>query len=174
MQNKRQDFTFIELLIVIVVIFILSGMFMLAGRQAQAAAKATKIVSGLAGVKTAVLTWYRENMDKIKNDGTINGTKPDDYFKTTSFSDYLNAKDFAIGTSEGNYQVVSGKTSDGNPVWYVCYHLENKPDKKDIKARLADKALAQPGHLLQNDSGSKWDEYSNGDDIYMEILVFNY
>ena len=177
MGHKRQGFTLVELLIVIVVIGILGGMFMLAGGQAQSAAKATKIVSGLAGVKTAILTWYRENTDKIKNDGTINGTVPvpSAYFTAERLSKYLNAgKDFKMeSNARGCYEVVCEKNNNGKPTWYVCYYLEDKTDKKDIIARLYDKALAQPGHLLQY-SGSKWDEYSNGEKIYMEILIFNY
>ena len=183
MGHKRQGFTLVELLIVIVVIGILGGMFMLAGGQAQSAAKATKIVSGLAGVKTAVLTWYRENTDKIDNDGKIDGTEPSAYFTAEFFTDsnsnndrrtYLNAgKDFTMGSSGGNYQVIKDTTSDNKQVWYACYHLEDKPDRNDIKARLYDKALAQPGHLLQKD-GSKWKDYLDSDDVCMEILIFNY
>ena len=176
MGHKRQGFTLIELLIVIVVIGILGGMFMIAGGQAQLAAKATKIVSGLSNVKTAVLTWYGENTDKIKNDGTINAAEsaPSAYFTAEKLSKYLNAgKDFTIGALGGNYQVIKDTTSDNKQVWYACYHLEDKPDRNDIKARLYDKALAQPGHLLQKD-GSKWKDYLDSDDVCMEILIFNY
>ena len=179
MGHKRQGFTLIELLIVIVVIGILGGMFMIAGGQAQSAAKATKIVSGLSNVKTAVLTWYGENTDKIKNDGTINAAEsaPSAYFTAEKLSKYLNAgKDFTIGALGGNYQVIKDTAGDNKPAWYACYHLESKPDKKDVIARLYDKALAQRGHLLQK-SESGWEDFSNNpeaDKIYMEILIFNY
>ena len=151
---------------------------MLAGGQAQSAAKATKIVSGLAGVKTAVLTWYRENTDKIDNDGKIDGTEPSSYFTADKIKKYLNVgNDFTIGTSGGNYEVKLIDNNDSKPTWYVCYYLEDKPDKNDIIARLADKALAQSGDLWQK-NGS-WRNYSTdvtsgNDDIYMEILIFNY
>ena len=177
MGHKRQGFTLVELLIVIVVIGILGGMFMLAGGQAQSAAKATKIVSGLAGVKTAVLTWYRENTDKIDNDGKIDGTVPEPsaYFTAERLSKYLNAgKDFKMeSNARGCYEVFCEKNNNGKPTWYACYHLDDKPDRNDIKARLYDKALAQPGHLLQKD-GSKWKDYLDSDDVCMEILIFNY
>lgn len=181
MRHKRQGFTLIELLIVVVIVVILSGLLMFAGSEGQSMAMATKIVNGLTDVKMAVLTWYRNNTDKIDSNGKINGTDPGTYFTTDLIKKYLNVKsDFAVGSAEGNYQVILAKTEINKkagkdkhyPAWYACYHLEDEEDKAAIIDKLYDKAYAH-GYLLQGGS-ENWTRYSNSDDVCMEIIIFNY
>ena len=62
-EMTRKGFTLVELLIVIVVIGILSAMMMLSSTEAVASAKANNIVSNLRNMKTAVLSYYADNMD---------------------------------------------------------------------------------------------------------------
>lgn len=176
MRYKKNAFTLIELLIVIVVVVMLSAMMIFAGGEAQAMAKATKIVNGLSDMKMSVLTWYRDNMDKINKEGKINGIDPKDFFTTAVIKKYINtAKDFAMGSAAGNYEIILTQNSKSKPTWYACYHLENKSDKNDIKEKLkdkaADKSVAQ-GELWQRPKN--WEKYIDADEIYMQILVFNY
>jgi len=174
MRHKRQGFTLIELLIVVLIVVILSAMFMLAGGEAQSMAKATKIVNGLTDIKMAVLTWYRNNTGKIDKDGKINGKAPEDFFTTAKIKKYLNAaSNFAMGSSSGCYQVVLKQNNKSKPAWYACYYLEDSSDKNDIKNKLMDKAAAFENNLFQGDSKS-WTKYTDADQIYMPVLVFNY
>ncbi|MBQ9419346.1 MAG: prepilin-type N-terminal cleavage/methylation domain-containing protein [Synergistaceae bacterium] len=64
---KRQGFTLVELLIVIVVIGVLSAMMMLSSTEAVSSARASDIVSDLRNLKTAALAWYADNLDYIEN-----------------------------------------------------------------------------------------------------------
>ena len=127
----------------------------------------------------AVLTWYRENTDKIKNDGTINGTEPSAYFTADKLKKYLNVKnDFAISVGnedkEGSYKVERGNNNQGRPTWYVRYHIESLSDKKDIIDKLANKAADRAeghGYLLQgeptNSGNGNWQYYSNAAKNYI-------
>ena len=53
--SKCKAFTLVELLIVIVVIGVLSAMMMLSSTEAVSSAKATKIISDLRNLKTAMI-----------------------------------------------------------------------------------------------------------------------
>ena len=63
--NNKKAFTLVELLIVIVVVGILAAMMMLSSTEAVSSAKAAKIISDMHNIKTAVLSWYLDNLDKV-------------------------------------------------------------------------------------------------------------
>ncbi len=67
---KRKGFTLVELLIVIVVIGILSAMMMLSSTEAVTSAKAAKVLADMRNIKTAVLSWYTDNYDKVVKDSS--------------------------------------------------------------------------------------------------------
>ena len=69
--SNRKGFTLVELLIVIVVIGVLSAMMMLSSTEAVSSAKAADIISNLRNLKTAVVSWYADNLDKVTLVGTI-------------------------------------------------------------------------------------------------------
>ena len=62
---KLKGFTLVELLIVIVVIGVLSAMMMLSSTEAVSSAKAAKVINNLRQLKTAALSWYMDNYDKV-------------------------------------------------------------------------------------------------------------
>ncbi|MBR0278540.1 MAG: type II secretion system protein, partial [Synergistaceae bacterium] len=62
--TKREGFTLVELLIVIVVIGILSAMMMLSSTEAVSSARANNIISNLRNLKTATLAFYVDSLDK--------------------------------------------------------------------------------------------------------------
>ena len=68
---KRQGFTLVELLIVIVVIGILSAMMMLSSTEATTSARASNIMSNLRNLKTAALAYYADNMDTYNQSLTL-------------------------------------------------------------------------------------------------------
>ena len=64
-RHNRKGFTLVELLIVIVVVGILAAMMMLSSTEAVSSAKAAKIIADMRNIKTAVLSWYIDNIDKV-------------------------------------------------------------------------------------------------------------
>lgn len=70
---SRKGFTLVELLIVIVVIGILSAMMMLSSNEAMSSARATKIASDLATLRTATMQWYVDHIDRIVQNGKYIG-----------------------------------------------------------------------------------------------------
>ena len=63
---KREGFTLVELLIVIVVIGVLSAMMMLSSTEAVSSAKAADIISDLRNLKTAALAYYADHLDAVE------------------------------------------------------------------------------------------------------------
>ena len=63
---KREGFTLVELLIVIVVIGVLSAMMMLSSTEAVSSARASNIISNLRNWKTAALAWYVDHIDDVR------------------------------------------------------------------------------------------------------------
>lgn len=127
--TKRQGFTLVELLIVIVVIGILSAMMMLSSTEAVTSAKASNIVSNLRNIKTAALAYYIDNMESA--DATDFTISRDAIMK------YLNASEKQ--TVDSNYQVVS--TTDGD--WYAVYTITGTTSEKNrIQEKLAGRANA--------------------------------
>lgn len=175
MSHKRNAFTLVEVLLVVIAVVILSTMVMLASGESQAASKATKIVNDLANLKIFALTWYRENIDNIDTAGNFNGSDIESYFRSSDGQDLIKkffVNDVKVNYAGGTYGIVSEKNNDGNLAYYVCFYLEKNSDGEKIKSKLADKA-ATTSSLLQKD-GEKWIAYIDGQEIYMQILAFNY
>ena len=109
---KLKGFTLVELLIVIVVIGVLSAMMMLSSTEAVSSAKAAKVINNLRQLKTAALSWYTDNYDKVSNIGKIKTSNTDNnfsgefasdkYLKPTMLLPYLGNKgDFTEVTDNG-------------------------------------------------------------------------
>ena len=145
-EMKREGFTLVELLIVIVVIGVLSAMMMLSSTEAVSSAKAADIISDLRNLKTAALAWYADNLDYVGQlvgaDGTTSGTK---------FSN-LNSEKEKIFKYMNNDNIDSkysfGGTKDPN-TWFVWYdNTSTGGNDKNVGAKLYSRAkstgLVQP------------------------------
>lgn len=176
MRRGQDAFTFVELLLVVITIVILSTTVMLAGGEAQSAAKATKIINTLTNLKMFALTWYKDNADKIDTDGNYNGVDLKTYFETPEGQSKIKkffVNDVKVNYADGGYGILNHKDNDGKVIWCVCHYLEKNSDRGKIKLKLADKAKTSQNVLLQEDNG-KWKTYTDGEEIYMQVLALNY
>lgn len=152
--SKRKGFTLVELLIVIVVIGVLSAMMMLSSTEAVSSAKASNIISNLRNLKTAVLSWYADNLDKVQADGRVKLT---DKLTDKDIKPIQEWTDAQLGISKyfsnGDSVPYKGKneTKGGNgfyciydagsgnrTTWYVGYRFDIKTEaavKEKVKAR---------------------------------------
>lgn len=113
---RRKGFTLVELLIVIVVIGILSAMMMMSSSEAVTSAKASNIVSNLRNMKTAVLSYYLDHMDKFSENQKRE-------ISTTDIMPYLRKTD-AGNTDESKIEGYWVCNKDG--VLYVACDLSDK------------------------------------------------
>ena len=120
MTNKRKGFTLVELLIVIVVIGILSAMMMLSSTEAVSSAKANNVISNLRNLKTALISWYVDNIDRVQPNGTDKGhTK----YKITN-----------VDGTGGQSLTEFVKTDDGNKELLRYLNNENAINLKSDKS----------------------------------------
>ena len=125
--TKREGFTLVELLIVIVVIGVLSAMMMLSSTEAVSSAKAADIVSDLRNLKTAALAWYADHLDDISGLGDSSNQNAGLNKKRTEIAKYLNN-----GTLDDKY-TFGGKKSDNT--WYVWCKVDDTKVKEKLKSR---------------------------------------
>ena len=142
-EMKRKGFTLIELLIVIVVIGILSAMMMMSSTEAVTAAKASNIVSNLRNMKTAVLSYYLDNMDKFS--GMQNNESQIKQIDTDKILPYLRKTD-ASNTAENKSTLNGYWISCVDGVMYVACQLDhasvssNQDEWIKIRDKLAGRA----------------------------------
>lgn len=138
--TKREGFTLVELLIVIVVIGILSAMMMLSSTEAVSSAKASNIVSNLRNLKTAALAYYTDNLDAYASkDAALPAMDNIWKYMNNSKSD---------GTSNnaadaGNYGIVKAE-DDFDGGWFLTYTVSpatgSAAEQKRVKEKLAGRA----------------------------------
>ena len=146
---RRKGFTLVELLIVIVVIGILSAMMMLSSTEAVSSAKASNVVSNLRNIKTAVLSWYADNLNRVikvsgKNEYHIDVDGTDTTFTTfvknnsSEIMKYLSSgssvtlKDKNATLNDEDYILIDVKYKD----WYVvCKAGSNTKLKEKLAAK---------------------------------------
>ncbi|MDY6399442.1 MAG: type II secretion system protein [Synergistales bacterium] len=145
--SNRKGFTLVELLIVIVVIGVLSAMMMLSSTEAVSSAKAANVINNLRNIKTAVLSWYTDNLDRIKLDKDQNYKIDGGNFsafvqnKKSEILKYLN-NDSSINIKNKNDNTLNNgdyllTTIAGSKYWYICYYVGND---KSLQAKLASRA----------------------------------
>ncbi|MBQ7220308.1 MAG: type II secretion system protein [Synergistaceae bacterium] len=91
---KREGFTLVELLIVIVVIGILSAMMMLSSTEAVSSARASNIVSNLRNLKTAALAFYVDHVDSYDKDDVSDDISS----KSTEIMNYMSSGAQQVGS----------------------------------------------------------------------------
>ena len=72
---KRMGFTLAEMLLVIAIIGILSGMMMVASGESVKTTEANNIVNNLRNIASAALTFYTDNMDYFTSTPVENQSK---------------------------------------------------------------------------------------------------
>ena len=128
--TKRQGFTLVELLIVVVVIGILSAMMMLSSTEAVSSARAADIISDLKNMKTAALEWYADNIEyvqgKIKKNNA-NFSKLSDSANVNEIIKYLGG--------DGLKENYSFSDSTEEQAWFACCKITDAKVFEKIKSR---------------------------------------
>lgn len=140
--TKREGFTLVELLIVIVVIGILSAMMMLSSTEAVTSAKASNIVSNLRNLKTAALAMYIDSMDQFDSGKArikdTNVTYEEDAEKTVDINNVVKYMNGGQNFSDTNYSI---EENDGG--WFLKYKIKGTgTETAQIKQKLAGRAKA--------------------------------
>ena len=182
----KKGFTLVELLIVIVVIGVLSAMMMLSSTEAVSSAKASNIISNLRNLKTAVLSWYTDNLDRVvienKKSCKIKlDTGATQYLtayvnaNAKEFTKYLNNEDINVKAAKGSTLAVGDYIIDGKDegqLWVVGYYIGK--DSR-VKEKLASRA-ASIGLLngVSDNTDLKIADlpksmYTNGDFVFLEV-----
>ena len=180
---RRKGFTLVELLIVIVVIGILSAMMMLSSTEAVSSARASNVVSNLRNIKTAVLSWYADNLNRVVKDGseykiyTKDSTTEKNILITfvkdkggesellayLSNGSSISFKDKS-SAAVGEYILTEQDNSSGGRSWYVGLRVGTD---KNLQSKVASKASS-----VGLTGGGKTDvtnTYTGGEYVYMLI-----
>ncbi len=158
---KRQGFTLVELLIVIVVIGILSAMMMLSSTEATTSARASNIMSNLRNLKTAALAFYADNLDHFNT--TLNPST-DPKFVLGRIIPYMKAGAEATNDNTATDEFAGYTCVALEKHWYVGY---TSASEKRIQEKIQGRAKAV--QLLQDANGNNT-EYSSGVNVYMLVL----
>ena len=152
---KREAFTLIELLIVIVVIGVLAAMMIMSSSEIISTAKASNIIANLRNLKTAALSWYMDSFDHVQNInvGRIQFNKyrsndPNNYWsyikRYISNSSHQELDMYYSLVTSSQLSNGSGENVD-NSAWFVVYANEKLEDR--VKHKL--KGRAKSAQLLR-------------------------
>ena len=181
----KKGFTLVELLIVIVVIGVLSAMMMLSSTEAVSSAKANNIISNMRNIKTAVLSWYTDNLDRIKMNSSkqyqidTNGTKQhfsnfiDDH--ASEILAYLNNDSSIIMRSKnsaanntGDYTLAAVNNAKQ---WYICCNLGTPATSLKEKIASRAKSLGLLGSIEKLNDTAPTADYTNQKFVCLPILT---
>ena len=181
----HSGFTLVELLIVIVVIGVLSAMMMLSSTEAVSSARASNIISNMRNIKTAVLSWYTDNLDRIKmnsskqyqidTDGTMQhfSNFVDDH--SSEILAYLNNDSSIILRSKnssanntGDYTLAAVNNAKQ---WYICCNLGTPATSLKEKIASRAKSLGLLGSTDKLNDNAPTDDYTNHKFVCLPILT---
>ncbi len=158
--TKRQGFTLVELLIVIVVIGILSAMMMLSSTEAVTSAKASNIVSNLRNLKTAALAYYVDHMDAMEGAKKVGAA--DKKYNELTFTKGSFSQDVAQYLNNNITDKGYGVSITDNGEWYVTYTVASGASTATEQAGIITKLKGRAKSVgLCRDEVSK-DVYGNG------------
>ncbi len=191
---KRHGFTLVELLIVIVVIGVLSAMMMLSSTEAVSSAKASNIISNMRNLKTAVLSWYTDNLDRVvkTNDKNkykiLNKDNPSekkelfDFIKSGGNQEILaymsNGSSIMLCDKSGagvepkpksGFYILRADNGNNNNKndWYIGYRIDDNGNNKDMTLRKKIESRATSLGLVGWTTKTTYDSTEN--DVYMLI-----
>ena len=182
MANRKNGFTLVELLIVIVVIGVLSAMMMLSSTEAVSSAKATNIINNLRNWKTATLEYYADHLDEVEgfNDsGKTAFTNFADFIHAVDIIPYLGGEFKTSGFSANNKNVGKGIVQDSSGIIYFTKHHTSAPkiwligcefpDDSRVKEKLESRATSV-GLVTE-----KAEDYkaNTGNCVYIKVMDFN-
>lgn len=119
MRRKREGFTLVELLIVIIIVAIMAGMLLLSSGAAISSAEATKIVSDIRMLHTALLSYYLDN-NGLPPVGTNGSTTPLSAAEIKSICAYID-RDMDVNRYGAVYLTESPAVSDGKVLLGLKY-----------------------------------------------------
>ena len=190
---KRHGFTLVELLIVIVVIGVLSAMMMLSSTEAVSSAKASNIISNMRNLKTAFLSWYADNLDRVVK-------KSGKYQILEKNSTSTTSKELYAFINGGGNQEILAYMSNGSSImlcdkqgagvepkpksgfyilradngnnnnkndWYIGYRIDDNGNNKDMTLRKKIESRATSLGLVGWTTKTTYDSTEN--DVYMLI-----
>ena len=163
--RKREGFTLLEMLVVIITLGILSAVLTLSVVRMSATADANNVINNMIMLRHAVLIWYQKNLSRIVIDSkggrkiNVNGTELtlDDFVKNygEEILRHLDNRNLLIlrpsnkddNNNTGDYTL---QAMNNNTQWYVCYNsgsinytVTNYGEESpilDIKQKLAGRA----------------------------------
>ena len=140
--RKREGFTLVELLIVIIIIGILAGAMLLVAGSGTDSAEATKVISDLRSLKSATLLYYADHTNETDAPGVDALAKYMDRELATA--------DFATATNSENWWVASVKTKSNG-----------------VQGKLADKAEDVGLYNGTATDPTSGDVYTTGNFVWM-------
>ncbi len=150
MTTKRKGFTLMELLILLVIISILSGVMALMNRNAVSSSQANHIIHDFRNLKTAAMLWHNDNTKSATHD-------------RKAILQYLNSKSMVNITDtpakNGGYIL---RVSDNGKSWYIGREISND---SGIRSKLT--AKANSSKLLGSDMKSA---YNNDSQVWVQVF----
>ena len=132
---KRMGFTLAEMLLVIAIIGVLSGMMMIASGESVKTTEANNIINNLRNIASAALTFYTDNMDYFTSTPTTSQSEDlAEYVKK-----YMYSGGSTVLNTGSSYYVKNDKS---NGTWWAGYAIPSGANSEGIKSRLEAKAAS--------------------------------
>ena len=136
---KRKGFTFVELLIAIILIVILSARMLLTSREGSVSALAADILADFENIRTAATAYYVEHSREILSSQDWSFDNKD---AKVLFAGYLTNTNVSQSTSGEKNQYIL--LLDKYKNWYVSCYVSNESVMQKLKAQLPNVELCEP------------------------------